>query len=54
MSNKPNIIQGERYKDARGYISFVNTFLMDVVKRFYIISPENTHTIRAWQGHKRK
>jgi dTDP-4-dehydrorhamnose 3,5-epimerase-like enzyme len=52
MSKKPTIIQGDQYKDARGSMSFVNTFLMDAVKRFYIISPENTRVIRAWQGHK--
>jgi dTDP-4-dehydrorhamnose 3,5-epimerase-like enzyme len=54
MPNKPLIIQGEQYKDDRGSISFVNSFLMDSVKRFYVITPQNTQVIRAWQGHKKE
>lgn len=54
MSKQPSIIQGKQHKDARGSIHFVNAFSMDAVKRFYIISPENTQIIRAWQGHKKE
>ena len=54
MSKKPSIIQGEQYSDDRGAMSFVNQFNMDTVKRFYMITPKNTHIARAWQGHKQE
>ena len=54
MQKEPSLIQGEQYKDKRGSISFVNLFFMDEVKRFYIITPQNTHIIRAWQGHRKE
>ena len=50
--NKPTIIQGGIYSDKRGFLRFVNDFLMKDVVRFYIIRHNNTEFIRAWQAHK--
>ena len=52
MSDKPSIIHGNYYADDRGKMSFINDFLMHEVKRFYTITPKDTETIRAWQGHR--
>jgi dTDP-4-dehydrorhamnose 3,5-epimerase-like enzyme len=54
MSKKPSIILGENHIDERGIISFINTFRMDEIKRFYIISPKNTDIVRAWQAHTKE
>ncbi len=45
------IIQGERHTDVRGSMSFANRFDMSAVRRHYIITSYDSHTIRAWQGH---
>jgi dTDP-4-dehydrorhamnose 3,5-epimerase-like enzyme len=52
MDNKPSLIKGNFFNDARGQMRFVNDFKMDEVKRFYIIRPEKGEEVRAWQGHK--
>ncbi len=52
MLEKPSLIHGENYEDDRGAMSFVNSFLMNDVKRFYTITPRNTQIVRAWQGHQ--
>ena len=49
---KPKIIQGGTFSDHRGTLSYVNDFSFNDVERFYIISNSDTHTLRAWQGHK--
>ena len=46
------IIEGARFEDHRGAISFVNDFKFDGIERFYIISNSEENPIRAWQGHK--
>jgi dTDP-4-dehydrorhamnose 3,5-epimerase len=46
------LIQGNVFKDERGGLKFFNSFQMSEIKRFYEISPADTSTIRAWQGHK--
>lgn len=50
----PRIIQGGQHTDERGTISFVNDFVLDEAKRFYIIEHKNTDIVRAWQGHKKE
>ncbi|PSK94466.1 WxcM-like domain-containing protein [Taibaiella chishuiensis] len=50
----PQIIQGGRHTDARGTISFVNDFVMEEVKRFYVIEHPDTDIVRAWQGHRKE
>ncbi len=46
------LIEGGCFIDERGEVQFVNDFDMTLIKRFYLISHSNTHTVRAWQGHK--
>jgi dTDP-4-dehydrorhamnose 3,5-epimerase-like enzyme len=48
------LIQGGQFEDQRGRVSFANTFDMTNVKRFYILSNQDTHVLRAWQGHKKE
>ncbi|MFD2939571.1 WxcM-like domain-containing protein [Flavobacterium notoginsengisoli] len=48
----PKVIQGGRFEDYRGSISFVNDFKFLNIERFYIISNSRENPIRAWQGHK--
>lgn len=35
---KPKIIQGGKFSDQRGTISYVNDFMFTDIERFYIIS----------------
>lgn len=49
---KPKVIQGGRFEDYRGSISYVNDFNFSDIERFYIISNSQENPIRAWQGHK--
>ncbi|QLC67486.1 WxcM-like domain-containing protein [Flavobacterium sp. LPB0248] len=46
------IIQGGKFSDHRGIISYVNDFSFENIERFYIISNSHENPIRAWQGHK--
>ncbi|MEP6803981.1 MAG: hypothetical protein ABI892_05635 [Flavobacterium sp.] len=48
----PKIIQGGKFSDHRGTISYVNDFSFKDIERFYIISNSDEKPIRAWQGHK--
>lgn len=52
MNNLPSIIKGGAHADQRGKLTFVNDFIMDQVKRFYVIEHPNTDVIRAWRGHR--
>lgn len=47
-----SLIKGGTFQDERGTMRFANDFLMDLVKRMYIIEPRDTTVIRAWQAHK--
>ncbi|EJG01886.1 WxcM-like domain-containing protein [Flavobacterium sp. F52] len=49
---EPKIIQGGKFSDQRGSISYVNDFSFTDIERFYIISNSKENPIRAWQGHK--
>ncbi|MBO9585956.1 MAG: hypothetical protein J7574_17455 [Flavobacterium sp.] len=49
---EPKIIQGGKFSDHRGSISYVNGFSFANIERFYIISNSQENPIRAWQGHK--
>ncbi|SCY85050.1 WxcM-like domain-containing protein [Flavobacterium anhuiense] len=49
---EPKIIQGGKFSDHRGSISYVNEFSFTDIERFYIISNSTENPIRAWQGHK--
>lgn len=47
-----SLIKGGTFQDERGTMRFANDFLMDQVKRMYIIEPRDPTVIRAWQAHK--
>ncbi|WP_294958193.1 WxcM-like domain-containing protein [uncultured Flavobacterium sp.] len=49
---EPKIIQGGKFSDQRGSISYVNDFNFTDIERFYIISNSKENPVRAWQGHK--
>lgn len=51
---QPTIIQGSSFQDERGQLRFVNDFLMNEVKRMYIIEHPSTSVIRAWQAHQKE
>jgi dTDP-4-dehydrorhamnose 3,5-epimerase-like enzyme len=54
MNIGPQIIQGKKFSDERGTVSFINDFNMSEVKRMYAITHPDTHIIRAWQGHRKE
>lgn len=45
-------IEGNLFADDRGYLSFVNNFNFENVKRFYMVENHEKGFIRAWHGHK--
>jgi dTDP-4-dehydrorhamnose 3,5-epimerase len=52
MKNEIEIIDGKIFADDRGYVSFVNNFNFENVKRFYMVENHKKDFIRAWHGHK--
>lgn len=46
------IIEGDIFTDARGQISFANDFVMDEVRRFYMIRQADPSVVRAWHAHQ--
>ena len=54
MEEKPKIIEGKLFVDDRGYLSFVNDFNFQNVKRFYMVENHEKGFIRAWHGHKKE
>jgi len=51
---KAKLITGGLSVDDRGYVSFVNDFNFDKVKRFYMVENHSRGFIRAWHGHKKE
>ena len=49
---KPEIIKGGIAFDDRGYVSFVNDFSFDQVKRFYLVENYSANFVRAWHAHR--
>lgn len=45
-------IEGGVFIDERGRISFVNDFVMDEVRRFYVIRQADPAVVRAWHAHR--
>lgn len=45
-------IKGSVFEDARGKLSYNNTFNTSEIKRIYTIEHSTTNIIRGWQGHK--
>jgi dTDP-4-dehydrorhamnose 3,5-epimerase-like enzyme len=52
--DKPKIIKGNIFTDKRGSVSFVNDFIFNKIKRFYIVENAKKGDVRAWHGHKRE
>lgn len=50
--DKPTLIEGGRFYDDRGSVSFVNDFDFQGVKRFYQVYNFQANFVRAWHGHK--
>lgn len=51
MKSVPELIQGGKFVDDRGPLSFVNEFDFEGVKRFYQVENHRSGFIRAWHGH---
>jgi len=49
----PVLLQGGTHVDARGVVSFVNTFDFDGVDRFYWVRAARANLPRGWVGHQR-
>ena len=48
----PELLQGARHTDSRGWLDFFNDLDLGPVVRLYRIGPSDPLTIRAWQGHQ--
>lgn len=51
---KPRIFDGKKSSDARGSVSFINSFTFPRVKRFYHVQNLSTKIIRAFHGHMKE
>ncbi len=52
MTEKAQLISGNRHSDGRGNILFSNDFDATAIKRVYTIENAEVGTPRGWQGHK--
>jgi len=48
------LIEGGLHVDDRGEVSFVNGFIFQGVKRFYIVQNHEPGFVRAWHAHKKE
>lgn len=46
------LLEGKKYQDERGIITYNNDFDATEIKRIYTIENHSTDFIRGWQGHK--
>lgn len=46
------LLEGKKYEDERGIITYNNDFDASSVKRMYTIQHHSTDFIRGWQGHR--
>jgi len=53
-SDVPRIIEGELFVDDRGEVTFVNSFKLDGIKRFYLVSNHRIGFVRAWHAHRKE
>ena len=51
MLNK-ELLEGNRFEDERGIITYNNDFDATKIKRIYTIENHSTEYVRGWQGHK--
>jgi len=52
MNTVPWVINGGKFVDDRGPLSFVNEFDFEGVKRFYQVENHAAGFVRAWHGHE--
>lgn len=52
MNAVPELIDGGKFVDDRGPLSFVNGFAFEGVRRLYQVENHRAGFIRAWHGHK--
>jgi len=50
----PSLVEGGRFVDERGCVSFVNGFSFERIKRFYTIENATTDIVRAFHGHEKE
>ncbi|MGG5599558.1 WxcM-like domain-containing protein [Myroides sp. C8-3] len=48
------ILEGEKYNDSRGTLTYNNAFDASVIKRIYTIENATTNYVRGWQGHQKE
>lgn len=51
---EPSLIEGGRFVDERGCVSFVNEFSFEGIQRFYTIENATTDLVRAFHGHEKE
>ena len=47
----PTLIEGKRFVDDRGSLTFMNDLALNQFKRFYMVQNHSQGFIRAWHGH---
>ena len=47
----PTLIEGKKFTDDRGQLSFANNLDLSAFKRFYLVENHAQNFIRAWHGH---
>ena len=52
MKKEITLIKGGISVDDRGEVLYINDFLFEGIKRFYVVSNHKVGFIRAWHGHK--
>lgn len=50
--DEPYFIESSGFTDHRGCLTFFNSFVMNDIKRFYLIDHTSNEQVRAWQGHR--
>lgn len=50
----PTLIRGGLAVDDRGVVSFVNDFVFEGVRRFYVVRNHRAGFVRAWHAHRRE
>jgi len=50
----PTLIEGKKFTDDRGNLSFANNLDLSNFKRFYLVENHSQNFIRAWHGHQKE
>jgi dTDP-4-dehydrorhamnose 3,5-epimerase len=49
--SEPTLIEGKKFVDDRGSLSFMNNVSLNQFERFYIMQNHRLGFVRAWHGH---